>query len=95
MWMDAGKNSITNRLHLHDFHQPISSRQKCLLLIRLEGGKKKNGAECGGQNREGELSPTECSCLINQSRKDFFFFLPLSSCNFAVLRAAELTRSAG
>lgn len=30
------KNSITNRAHLHDFHQPILSCQKTLLLIGLE-----------------------------------------------------------
>lgn len=34
------KNSITNRPHLHDFHQPISGCQTELLLIGLEGKRK-------------------------------------------------------
>lgn len=43
--MDAEKNSITNRAHLHDFHQPISSCQKKLLLIGLEEKHREKSVE--------------------------------------------------
>lgn len=43
--MDAEKNSITNRVHLHDFHQPISSCQKKLLLIGLEEKHREKSVE--------------------------------------------------
>lgn len=77
------KNSITNRLHLHGFHQPISSCQTELLLIGLEG--KRTEERAWRTTWEAELRTAGCSCLINQSGVFFFFF--------AVLRAAELTRS--
>lgn len=39
------KNSITNRAHLHDFHQPILSCQKKLLLIGWEEKHREKSME--------------------------------------------------
>lgn len=66
------KNSITNRPHLHGFHQPISSCQTELLLIGLEG--KRTEERAWRTTWEAELRTAGCSCLINQSG-GFFFFL--------------------
>lgn len=73
------KNSTANRAHLHNFHQLILCWQKGLLLIGLE--QTEESVEDGVEVKQ---RTTGCSCLINQSRGDF-----------VVLRATELTRSAG
>lgn len=82
-WMQ--KNSITNRAHLHNFHQPILSCQKGLLLIGLEGKWKEESVEDG----IGSWGPLNAHVWL--IKVEGGFFLPP---NFALLRAAELTRSA-
>lgn len=73
------KNSITNRPHLHGFHQPISSCQTELLLIGLEG--KRTEERAWRTTWEAELRTAGCSCLINQSGGFFsLFFCSAQGC---------------
>lgn len=68
-WMQ--KNSITNRAHLHNFHQPILSCQKGLLLIGLEGKRKEESVEDG----IGSWGPLNAHVWL--IKVEGFFFSPL------------------
>lgn len=67
-WMQ--KNSITNRAHLHNFHQAILSCQKGLLLIGLEG--KRKGGECGGRHGKASWGPLDAHVWLIKVEGDFF-----------------------
>lgn len=84
------KIALQTGAHLHNFHQPISSYHKEPVTDWVRRKAKRWRVwrtEC-----EGEQRPSERSCLINQ-REGVFFILLFP--NFAVLTAAELTRSTG
>lgn len=65
------KNSITNRLHLHNFHQPILSCQKGLLLIGLEGTQKEESVE--DEHGEASCGPLDAHVWLIKVKEDFFF----------------------
>lgn len=77
------KNSITNRLHLHNFHQPILSCQKGLLLIGFEGTQKEESVE--DEHGKASCGPLDAHVWLIKVKGDFFF-LPI----FAELRGCRV-----